>query len=442
MLKALLFPAQDTEPGMNANRIVWLGMLVILIGTLSLFVWAYNAPLSGAVIAPGFVKIDMNRKVVQHQEGGIVKDVLVRDGERVRQGQVLLVIDDVKVDATVDLLRTQLDGELAKAARLEAERALLAQPAPVAELKERAKEPKVAEILQREASLFRARRDALESQVAVLKKQIRQSEAEAKALADQIAAEERALKLQKDELATNEKLVRDGFVQKTRLMALERAVAEYEARWNERRAELSKTQQRGSELELRILAQRNTYVQSATDELKETTARIFDLEQRLRPSKDQAARQRVVAPIDGEVVGLRVFSAGGVVGPREVLMEVVPEVKTLLVEARIRPEDINHVRAGSLADVRLTAYQQRSTPLVEGKVTYVSGDRLVDAATQGAYYTVQIALGEDALAAAGNLKLQAGMPAEVYVRTDSRTAFDYLTAPITAYFRRAMREPL
>jgi HlyD family type I secretion membrane fusion protein len=418
------------------------GLLVIAAGVIAFAIWAFFAPLSGAVIAPGFVKIDMNRKVVQHQEGGIVKDVLVRDGERVRQGQVLLVIDDVKVDATVDLLRTQLDGELAKAARLEAERALLAQPAPVAELKERAKEPKVAEILQREASLFRARRDALESQVAVLKKQIRQSEAEAKALADQIAAEERALKLQKDELATNEKLVRDGFVQKTRLMALERAVAEYEARWNERRAELSKTQQRGSELELRILAQRNTYVQSATDELKETTARIFDLEQRLRPSRDQAARQRVVAPIDGEVVGLRVFSAGGVVGPREVLMEVVPEVKTLLVEARIRPEDINHVRAGSLADVRLTAYQQRSTPLVEGKVTYVSGDRLVDAATQGAYYTVQIALGEDALAAAGNLKLQAGMPAEVYVRTDSRTAFDYLTAPITAYFRRAMREPL
>jgi hypothetical protein len=131
-----------------------------------------------------------------------------------------------------------------------------------------------------------------------------------------------------------------------------------------------------------------------------------------------------------------------VAGPREVLMEIVPEEKTLVVEARIRPEDINYVRAGSKADVRLTAYQQRTTPLVEGSVTYVSGDRLVDGATGTAYYAVQIALGPEALAAAGNLRMQAGMPAEVYVRTDSRTAFDYLAAPITAYVRRAMREPL
>ena len=442
MLKELLFPARGLEPGMDVGRIVRLGMLVIVAGAAGLLAWAVIAPLSGAVIAPGFVKADMNRKVVQHQEGGIVKEILVRDGDRVREGQTLLVIDDVKVDATVDLLRTQLDGELAKAARLEAERALLPGIQPSLELKARGHEPKVAEILQREASLFRARREALESQVAVLKKQIRQSEAEAQALADQITAEARALKLQKDELATNEKLVRDGFVQKTRLMALERAVADYEARWNERRAELSKTQQRGSELELRILAQRNSYVQSATDELKETTTRIFDLEQRLRPSKDQALRQRVVAPIDGEVVGMRVFSAGAIVGPREVLMDVLPAQKTLIVEARIRPEDINHVRSGSKADVRLTAYQQRSTPLVEGAVTYVSGDRMVDPATQSPYYVVQVALSEQALAAAGNLRLQAGMPAEVYVRTDSRTAFDYLAAPITTYFRRAMREPL
>jgi HlyD family type I secretion membrane fusion protein len=442
MLKALFFPARNLEPGMNVGRIVGLGLLVIAAGAGGLAAWAVQAPLSGAVIAQGFVKVDMNRKVVQHQEGGIVKELLVRDGDRVRQGQVLLVIDDVRVDATVDLLRTQLDGELAKAARLEAERALLARIVPASELEPRAKEPKVAEIVQREESLFRARREALDSQIAVLRRQIRQTEVEARALADQIAAEERALKLQKDELAANEELVRQGFVQKTRVMGLQRGVAEYEARWGEHRAELAKTQQRSSELELRILAQRNGYVQSATDELKETTARIFDLEQRLRPSRDQALRQRVVAPIAGEVVGLRAFSPGAVAGPREVLMEIVPEEKTLVVEARIRPEDINYVRTGSKADVRLTAYQQRSTPLVEGSVTYVSGDRMVDNASGAAYYQVQIALGPEALAAAGNLRMQAGMPAEVYVRTDSRTAFDYLAAPITTYFRRAMREPL
>ena len=148
------------------------------------------------------------------------------------------------------------------------------------------------------------------------------------------------------------------------------------------------------------------------------------------------------APIAGEVVGLRVFSPGAVVGPREVLMEIVPEDKTLVVEARIRPEDINHVRAGSEAEVRLTAYQTRTTPLVAGNVNYVSADRMVDPQSGAPYYVVNVDVSAGALADAGNLRMQAGMPAEVYIRTDSRTAFDYMLAPVTAYLRRGMREPM
>jgi len=231
-------------------------------------------------------------------------------------------------------------------------------------------------------------------------------------------------------------------VQKTRVMGLERAVAEYEAKAGEHRAELAKTQQRTTELELRILAQRNSYVQSATDELKETTTRMFDLEERLRPSKDQAERQRILAPIAGEVVGLKVFTPGAVVGPRDVLMEVVPEEKTLIIEARIRPEDVNHVRSGSPADVRLTAYKQRNTPLVHGRVNYVSGDRMTEGPNTAPFYTVHVDVPAAALAEAGNLRMVAGMPAEVYIRTDTRTAADYLLAPVTSFLRRGMREPL
>jgi len=225
-------------------------------------------------------------------------------------------------------------------------------------------------------------------------------------------------------------------------MTLERAVAEYEARWEEHRAELAKTRQRSSELELRVLAQRNAYVQSATDELKEISTRLFDLEERLRPSKDASDRQRIAAPIAGVVVGQRVFSAGAVIGPREVLMEIVPEDKTLVVEARIRPEDINHVHKGSDAEVRLTAYKQRTTPLVTGNVNYVSADRMLDTQTGAPYYVVHVDVPARALEEAGNLRMQAGMPAEVYIRTDSRSAFDYLFAPVTVYLRRGMREPL
>lgn len=431
-------PITDAE----LSRVARAGFGVLALGILLIGVWMVLAPLSGAVIAPAFVKVDMNRKVVQHQEGGIVKQILVRDGERVRQGQVLVVIDDVRLDATLDLLRTQHDGERAKAARLEAERALRGEVSFPPELAARAKEPKVAELIARETALFRARREALESQIAVLKKQIRQTEDEAKALAGQIAAEERALASQKEELALNVKLSQQGFVQKTRLMTLERAVSEYEARLEEHRAELAKTRQRASELELRVLAQRNNYVQSAADELKEASTRLFDLEERLRPSRDASERQRITSPIAGVVVGQRVFTSGASVGPREVLMEIVPEDQTLIVEARIRPEDINHVRPGSAAEVRLTAYQQRTTPLVAGTVNYVSADRMTDSQTGTPYYVVNVDVKPGALEQAGNLKMQAGMPAEVYIRTDSRTAFDYLLAPVTSYLRRGMREPL
>ena len=424
------------------TRLARAGVLVLLLGTAVMGGWLVAAPLSGAIIAAGFVKVDMNRKVIQHQEGGIVKQVLVRDGERVKAGQVLVVIEDVKLDATLDLLRTQHDGERAKAARLEAERAMSPAVKFPPELVARKDEPKVVEFLQRETTLFKARREALDTQVALLRRQIQQTAQEVKALTDQIAAEARALKLQKEELATNQALLEKGFVQKTRLMQLERQVAEYEGRWNERRAELSKAEQRSQELELRVLAQRNAYVQSAADELKDASARIFDLEERLRPSKDASERQRISSPISGEVVGLRVFSQGGVVGPREVLMEIVPEDKTLIIEARIRPEDINHVRAGSEAEIRLTAYQQRTTPLVAGRVNYVAADRMVEQQTGAAYYVAHVDVPLQALVDAGNLKMQAGMPAEVYIRTDSRSALDYLLAPVTAYLRRGMREPL
>jgi membrane fusion protein, epimerase transport system len=431
-----------SDDARELRRIVRGGVLVIAGGSAALAAWAAYAPLSGAVIAPGFVKVDLNRKVVQHQEGGTVRAVRVRDGDRVKQGQELVVLDDVRVDAALDLQRTQLDAERAKAARLEAERAYLAKPVFPPDLVKRNGEVKVAEQLAREATLFRARRDALDTQIALLRKQIDETATEIEALNAQLTAEERALKLQREELAANEGLLAQGYVQKTRVMTLQRATAEYEARHGERRAELSKARQRASELELRILSMRNTYAQSAADELKETSSRIFDLEERIRPSRDAAERQRILSPSDGEVVGLRVFSQGGVIGPREVLMEIVPDEKRLVVEARIRPEDINHVRAGSEAEVRLTAYQSRTTPLVRGAVIYVSGDRLVEQQTGMPYYVVQIDVPADALAEAGNLKLQAGMPAEVFIRTDARTTADYLFAPVTAYLRRAMREPL
>jgi epimerase transport system membrane fusion protein len=433
---------EGLEQALDMRPLVRAGLAVIVATVLGLGGWAAFAQLSGAVIAPGFVKIDLNRKVVQHQEGGIVREIRVRDGDRVKQGQPLLVLDDVRVDATLDTLSTQLVAERAKAARLAAEAAYSSKLLFPSDIVRREDELKVAETLERERALFQTRRAAVESQIALLRRQTREIGDEAVALNDQISAEQRAIELQREELRANEDLLRQNYVQKTRVLTLQRAVAEYEARHGEHRAELAKARQRTSEIDLRIVSAQNAYKQSAIDELKDSTAKIFDLEEKLRPSRDAAQRQQIVAPIAGEVVGLRVFTAGAVVGPRDVLMEVVPNDKVLIVEARIRPEDINHVRPGSEADIRLTAYKQRSTPLVQGTVTYVSGDRMVDTQTGTPYYVVHVDVPAAALEQAGGLKLQAGMPAEIFIRTDRRTAFDYLLAPVTSYLRRAGREPL
>ena len=418
------------------------GLLVIVLGSAALAAWATLAPLAGAVIAPGFVKVDLNRKVVQHLEGGIVREIRVRDGDRVKSGQPLVVIEDVKVDATIDQLKLQLLAERAKAARLVAEAQYARKPVFPADVLSRAADSKVAETLEREQALFAARRTAVEDQVALLRRQIREIGDEVHALDAQIDAEGRGLGLQREELKANEDLLKQKYVQKTRVLALQRAVADYEARYGEHRAELAKARQRASELDLRIVSAQNTYKQAAMDELKDSTTRLFDLQERLRPSLDAAQRQQVLAPVAGEVVGLKVFTPGAAVAPREVLMEIVPTEKTLIIEGRIRPEDINSVRVGSEADVRLTAYRQRTTPLVRGAVSYVSGDRLVDPQNGAPYYTVHVSVRPEALAEAGNLQMQAGMPAEVFVRTDERTTLDYLLAPVTAYLRRAMREPV
>jgi HlyD family type I secretion membrane fusion protein len=426
----------------DAARAIRAGLVIILLAFVVAGGWMALAPIAGAVIAQGAVKVDMNRKTVQHQEGGTVRQVLVRDGDRVRRGQVLVVLEDVRVDAAYDSLKTQYDSELARNARLSADRMLAEAPDFPEQLKARAaQDPKVAEVLQREEALFRARRQTLHEQTRLLRQQAQQAEEESVALRRQIAAQSRGLALQREELEANKRLMAQGFVGAMRVKTVDRAAADYEARLGEQQAELAKARQRASELSLRVKTLENQFMQAAADELKESGNKLFDLEERLRPSKDAAERQRIVAPIDGEVVDLKVTSAGAIVGPRDPLLDIVPQDGKLILEGRIRTEDINFVRPGSDADVRLTAFRSRTTPVVAGKVVYVSADRLVDRASNTPYYAVHVDVPLSALKEAGDLKLQAGMPVELFIKTAERTTVEYLLDPVTAFLRRSLREP-
>lgn len=416
------------------------GLIGFGVLVLGLAGWSSLAPLGGAAIAPGVVKVDMNRKTVQHQEGGIVGEILVRDGARVKAGQTLVVLKDVRVDAGNELVQTQLDVELAKAARLAAEQAWAAKVAFPRELEARAGDARVAEVLKRETSLFRTRREAFNNQVALIRAQIRETEGEIRARHEQLQADATAIRLQREEQATNQTLLEQGYVSKTRLLGLQRGVAELESRRGENESELARARQKIADLELRAETLRSTFMQEAATEFRQTTAQIFDLRERLRPAQDAERRQRIVAPIDGEVVDLRFTSAGAVVGPRDPILDIVPENPDLIIEGRVRPEDISFVRQGAAADVRLTAFRQRITPTVGGTVTYVAADRVLDKATNTAYYTAHIRVTPEALRDAGGLRLQAGMPAEVFIQTTSRSALEYLLDPITGFLQRSMRE--
>ena len=429
----LIAPSLDVDHAERPWPLIRAGItgILLLIGTVSVWVWL--APISGAVIGPALVKVDMNRKTVQHQEGGIVGQILVRDGSKVKAGQTLIVLKDVRVDAGNEAVRTQLDAELAKAARLSAEITGSKIEFPE-ELRQRQSGPRVAELLKHESTLFRVRHEALTNQIALLHSQARDAR-------NQMKADEEAIKLQRAELAANASLANKGFVSKTRLLTLQREVAQYESRYAEGAAALATAQQKVSDLELRAETLRSSFVQDASNELRQSTTTIFDLRQRLRPAQDAEKRQRITAPIAGVVVDLKVTSVGAVIAPREPILDIVPDNADLLVEARVRPEDVTFVHLNAHADVRLTAFRQRITPTVDGMVIYISADRLVDKDNKSMpYYAVHVRVSPEALKKAGNLQLQAGMPAEVFIKTTPRNALEYLIDPILAFLQHSLRE--
>lgn len=415
---------------------------MIAIFLVAIALWVLLAPISGAVVAVGAVKVDMNRRTLQHQEGGIVRDLYVRDGQKVKAGERLLVLQDLRTDSGFDLTRGQYDSELARVARLEAEKHLAEHVAFPADLLQKKDDPRIKEILEKEVALFRTRRQTLDSQIAILRRQVGEATNEIKALERKVESEQTSLKLQRDELHANEELVAKGFVQKTRIMDLERSVAEYEARLGQDQADHAAAQQKASEIEIRIIGVRSQYAETAANNLKESTNKLLELEERMRPVRDAAERLTVISPVSGEIVALRINATGQVVGPRDPLMDIVPSNAKLIVEAKVRPEDAHSVTQGAVVDVRLSGYKARTTPTVPGKVVYISSDRLVERTGSGelAYYVLYVEIEPEALAKGGNLQLQAGMPAEVYVRTIERTPFEYLFDPITAFLAKAMRE--
>ncbi len=412
-------------------QLVWpVTVVAVLVGT-----WSSLAPLSGAVVANGQVQAALGRKPVQHQEGGIVREVHVHEGQRVKAGDALLVVGDVRSDASLDLLNKQMLAERVRMARSRAELAMAASFTAPQEL------AASADMLARERQLFDSRRQTLNEQLAAMQSQAREANARIAALRAQLGAAERATQLARDERDINAELVASGFVQKTRLLGMERNVADTQARSEATRGQIAEAQMQLSSLANAMAQARGAYQQRAADDQKDAATRVRELEDRLRPSQDQVDRQIVRAPVDGTVMGLRVRTPGTPVGPREPLLEIAPSQEKLVIDLRIDPRDIEHVRIGDAAEVRLSAFEMRSTPLLQATVSAVAPDALSDASSKQSWYAAQVEVQRDELARNPQLRLQAGMPAEVFVTTPPRSLLQYLLEPLGIFARRALREP-
>ena len=424
----------------EARSLVRYGLLVLLLGLLPLAAWVALAPLASAVVAPGVVKVDLNRRPVMHAEGGTVREVHVRVGQRVAEGDTMFVLGDVAVNADMQRWDSRVRSERASMARLEAEQSGAATVVFPADIVEAARvDAGLAELLVNERALFAARRGALTSQVALLRDQQAKVRQETVALRAQIERAGESLKLQGQELSANQGLAKDGFISPTRVTQIEAQMADYGVKLEERRSDLARSEQKLVDTSLRIKAMENDYRQQASDQLKVTQARLAEIQQEQRKTGDAAKRQVITAPASGEVMDLKVTAPGAVIPPRETIAEIVPDNQQLIIEALVRPEDINRVQRGQGAQMRVTAFAYRTTKLVDGEVKYISADRMVDRQSNAAFCVAHIEADASKLKKAGDLKLLAGMPVEVYIEGEQRTVLQYLMEPLLVV-RRAGRE--
>jgi HlyD family secretion protein len=431
----LLLVADDVWPTIMAGVLA----LVVLIGGLG--TWAATAELAGAVMADGTVVVDSYVKKVQHPQGGIVNEIRVRDGDRVRAGDLLVRLDDTITRANLQIIANQIDEIAARKARLAAERDGVSELSPPVSLVTRGDQPRVAEIMAGEQALFASRRSAMAGRKAQLGERIRQLREQIVGLESQREAKSQELALVGRELTGLYDLQTKKLVPSMKVTSLEREAARIGGERGQLVAALAEVRGRISELELQIIQIDQDLTSEVSRELRDLQTKEAELGERMGAAEDQLKRVDILSPQAGIVHQLSVHTIGGVVGPSEALMLIVPAGDALVIDAKVAPQSIDHVREGQTAMVRFTAFDLRATPEIAGVVQRVAADLTREAPTGQSYFIARIVLPEAVVARAGMLRLVPGMPAEVHIRTGDRTALSYLLKPLSDQIARAFTEP-
>jgi HlyD family type I secretion membrane fusion protein len=407
---------------------VGLGILTLFIGGTSL--WMIYVPVDAVVTAPAEVVFKGKRQIVQHLEGGIVEKILVKDGDLVQAGQALIVLEDKQVQPIVKMVQEQNVAERAQISRLEAE--IRGQKSLGSSSGNK--------YAQTESRLFKARQEAHQSQIELMRIQISQTMESLKGLQERLVLKKQEIAAIREQLTANQDLAKEGYVTRTVILDQQRVLAEKTGERESLSSSIAGEKQRVAEFEQRILAIKADRVQGAVSELKQSALRRLDQEERIRPLRDTLERQVIRAPVTGRVVGLKVSTVGGTIMPREQLMEIAPAGETLILEAKIDMKDITEIKVGQGANVMISSFDGRKTLPFRAKVTYISDDRIAPTSSQGQpYYAAHLEFESDSLKNHSENKLMPGMSAIVSIAIAPRTALDYMIEPMRENARKALQ---
>ena len=415
---------------LDDTRYSRLGWLLMLGGFLGFLGWAALAPLDKGVAVSGKVMVSGHRKVVQHPSGGIVERIDVRDGDKVAAGQVLIRLKETPLLGQAQSLRSQFYGSLASEARLNAERDGVASVSFPVELTALAAEPEVASNLALQRQLFDSRRQALLLDQQGIDESIAGAEAQLRGVRDSQASKVLQRTALTEQLLGLRELAREGYIPRNRLLDSERVYAQVLGSISEDYGRIGQLQRQVLEMRLKIRQLAEEYQKEVRTQLADTRVRTEDLRNRLASAEFELANSQLRAPVAGIVVGLDVFTEGGVIKPGQALMEIVPQGEPLLVEARVPVELADKVHAGLPVELMFSAFSQSTTPRVAGEVTLVSADRQVDERTDEPYYTLRAQVSEAGMAQLAGLQIRPGMPVEAFVRTGERSMLNYLFKPL------------
>ncbi len=429
---------QGVRRSIRLHLIIGLSVVAVLAGGLG--TWASTQEISGALIAPGQIVVETNVKKVQHPTGGVVGELLARDGDLVKAGQILVRLDDTVTKANLAIVTKNLDAAMARAARLEAEQRGLDKIKFPPQLVSRAGDGDVAGVMASESKLFDVRVTGRAGQKAQLRERVTQLNEEIAGLTAQENAKSQEIALIEKELAGVRQLYDQRLVQISRLTTLERDAA----RLNGERAQYiaSRAQAKGkiTETELQIIQVDRDMVSEVSKDLRETNDKIGEYIERKVTAEDQLRRVDIRAPQDGIVEQSTVHTVGGVITAGDAIMIVVPQSDDLQVEAKVNPQDIDKLQVGQKTLLRLSAFNQRTTPELSGVVSRVSPDVTTEQRTGQSYYTIRVSMPPEEIARLGDAKLIPGMPAEAFVQTGDRTMLSYLMKPLHDQLMRAFRE--